>query len=67
VLSAYEAHVAEILDDLPRDLAAFAADPRFHLHDARFVSVLVDQDVETVEMVVAALGYLFARLRAEPA
>jgi hypothetical protein len=53
MLAAYTAHVAEIAPALPSDLRALATDPRLNLHDARFISVVLDREAETVEMLLA--------------
>lgn len=53
MLASYTAHVAAIASSLPADLRALATEPRLHLHDARFVSVVVDREAETIEMLLA--------------
>jgi hypothetical protein len=49
----YSAHVARIASALPPDLRGLATEPRFDLHDARFISVVVDHEAETIEMHLA--------------
>lgn len=53
MLADYTAHLAEIADALPPDLSALATEPRLNLHDARFISVLVDREARTIEMHLA--------------
>lgn len=50
MLTAYQAHVAEIASALPEDLAALASDPKLHLHDARIRRIVVNQVAHVVVM-----------------
>ena len=49
-LAEYQDHLDSILDCLPADLATFARDSRYHLHDAELRQVVVDSLAQTVEM-----------------
>ena len=50
MLARYDAHIREIADRLPPELATLAKEPRLNLHDARIRSIVVDRQAGTVEM-----------------
>jgi hypothetical protein len=52
VVAAYEAHLSEIVPQLPAALAALATDPRLDLHDGRFREVTVDREAQEIVMVI---------------